>query len=230
MSLLQIISTISVAIGVVCMLIMIIDIISGNQQHMMIMNFVWPVTGLYAGPLALWAYYTIGRKSTHKTMMQAKKQHLPRPSKQKPFWQSVAIGTLHCGSGCTLGDILAETFLLAIPFVFLGSKLYGTWMIDFIFAFILGIVFQYYAIKPMKDLPPKKAFLAALKADTLSLTSWQIGMYGGMAIATFLVFKHRLEASNMVFWFVMQLAMMLGFITAYPVNWWLLKKGIKEVM
>ncbi len=33
-----------------------------------------------------------------------------------------------------------------------------------------------------------------------------------------------------VFWFMMQIAMLFGFITAYPVNWWLLRKKIKEVM
>ncbi len=29
---------------------------------------------------------------------------------------------------------------------------------------------------------------------------------------------------------MMQLAMIAGFITSYPVNWWLIKIGIKEEM
>ena len=29
---------------------------------------------------------------------------------------------------------------------------------------------------------------------------------------------------------MMQVAMMTGFLTSYPVNWWLLRRGIKEVM
>jgi hypothetical protein len=32
------------------------------------------------------------------------------------------------------------------------------------------------------------------------------------------------------FWFVMQLAMIAGFITSYPMNWWLIRAGIKEEM
>jgi hypothetical protein len=163
-------------------------------------------------------------------MMQAKQQGKSMPSKQKPFWQSVTIGALHCGSGCTLGDMIAEAFLLAVPVILFGSKIYGSWAIDFLFAFIIGIIFQYYSIKPMKNLSPKKGLIAALKADTLSLTAWQVGMYGGMAIAFFLIFRRRLEPTNILFWFVMQGAMLLGFITSFPVNWWLLKKGIKEVM
>lgn len=29
---------------------------------------------------------------------------------------------------------------------------------------------------------------------------------------------------------MMQIAMFAGFLTAYPANWWLLKKGLKEAM
>jgi len=29
-------------------------------------------------------------------------------------------------------------------------------------------------------------------------------------------------------WFAMQLAMLAGFATSYPVNWWLIRKGLKE--
>lgn len=148
----------------------------------------------------------------------------------KPYWQHVIIGTLHCGSGCTVGDIIAESLLLLYPIALFGSTLYGAWAIDFIFAFFIGIIFQYYAIKPMKQLSAGKALKAALQADALSLTAWQVGMYGGMAIAFFVIFKHRLPPTTILFWFVMQLAMLLGFITAYPVNWWLIRKGIKEAM
>ncbi len=236
---------VSVSIGIISMLIMLVDIIAGNKQHMKIMNVVWPITGLYAGPLALLAYYFIGRKSTHKTMMsmhaegmnkmpgmqrkdEGNKHNMKMPP--KPLWQSVVVGALHCGSGCTLGDLIAETLLLYIPISLFGSTLYGGWLLDFILAFILGIIFQYYAIKPMKKLSPGEALKAALKADALSLTAWQVGMYGGMAIFMFIILKQRLNATQIVFWMVMQVAMVLGFFTAYPVNWWLIKTGIKEKM
>jgi hypothetical protein len=55
-------------------------------------------------------------------------------------------------------------------------------------------------------------------------------MYGWMAIATFGIFGHEIEKNNPVFWFMMQIAMLSGFLTSFPVNAWLLKKGIKEKM
>ncbi len=227
------IAIISIVIGVVCLLIILANIIR-HPQSMKIMNVVWPITALYSGPLGLVAYYTIGRKGSadkmmnHKEMKSMKKDMGMR--NKNPFWQSVLVGALHCGSGCTIGDMIAETFLLTVPVSLFRSELYGGWLIDYILAFGIGIVFQYFAIKPMKHLSTKEAIIAALKADTLSLTFWQIGMYGWMAISIFLIFHHSLEASNPVFWFMMQIAMLLGLLTAYPINWWLLKKGIKETM
>jgi hypothetical protein len=39
-----------------------------------------------------------------------------------------------------------------------------------------------------------------------------------------------LEVNTPEFWFIMQLAMIAGFATSYPVNWWLIRAGIKEGM
>ncbi len=220
----------ALVLAIVSSLVIVADIIAGHPQHMMLMNFVYPITALYAGPLGLLVYFTLGRKSTRQAVLQATARGQKPPQQSKPFWQSVAVGALHCGSGCTLGDILAETLLFFFPLVWLGRKLYGAWLIDFIFAFIIGILFQYYAIKPMRKISAGDALKAALKADTLSLIAWQIGMYGWMAIATFLIFHHELRASDPMFWCMMQIGMLCGFLTAYPVNWWLLRKKIKETM
>ena len=114
------------------------------------------------------------------------------------------------------------------------EKIYALWILDFVFAFVLGIAFQYFTIAPMRDLGLTEGIWAAVKADTLSLSSWQIGMYGFMAFAKFYLFADLLGAELPVasaeFWFMMQIAMLAGFATAYPVNWWLLRAGIKEKM
>jgi cation diffusion facilitator family transporter len=120
--------------------------------------------------------------------------------------------------------------LFFVPLTLFGKTIFAAWGIDYIAAFLLGVAFQYFTIKPMKHLSAKDGLSAALKADTLSLTAWQIGMYGWMAIAVFVIFGREIEKTNPVFWFMMQIAMMAGFLTSYPVNWWLLRKRIKEVM
>ncbi len=222
---------ISLVVAFICALIILIDIFSGHRQSMWIMDIVWPVTALWSGPLALWAYYTVGRLSSKAQVQQAKEQNQKPPNKRKPFWQSVGVGATHCGSGCTLADMVAEWFVFFVPVIIFGSHVFGGWLTDYIVAFLFGIAFQYFTIKPMKNLSPGKGLIAAVKADTLSLTAWQIGMYGWMAIALFLIFTpETLHKTDPVFWFMMQIAMIAGFLTAYPVNWWLLRKNIKEVM
>ena len=207
-------------------------------QPMWIMDLVWPITALFGSLAAVWLYFRFGRPSSDL-------EEAGRSSAQRtdmPFAISVAKGTLHCGAGCTLGDILAELLVVAAPRVAIWfgwqtlfrEKMFAVWIIDYIFAFALGIAFQYFAIKPMRGLSVGQGLVEAVKADFLSLTAWQIGMYGFMALAQFHLFGHllgvRLEATMAEFWFMMQIAMMAGFLTSYPVNWWLLAIGVKERM
>ena len=212
----------SLIVGFISMVIVIIDIFSGHRQKMWIMEIVWPVTMLYSGPLGLWAYYKTGRMSRNGSNQNEKKE--------KPFWISTGIGATHCGSGCALGDITAEWLFFFVPVALFGRAIFATWVLDFILAFLFGIAFQYFTIKPMRNLSVKEGIIAALKADTLSLTAWQIGMYGWMAVVVFLIIGHEIVKTDPFFWFMMQIAMLFGFMTSYPVNWWLLKKGVKEKM
>ena len=211
-----------------CALVILADVL-GHRQHMAIMNVVWPVTALWAGPLALWAYYRHGRKTTHRAMMAAKARGEPPPAQRRPFGLTVALGTTHCGAGCMLGDIVAEWFVFFVPVTLWGEKTFGTWALDYAVAFAIGVAFQYFTIAPMKGLPPGQGVLAALKADALSLTAWQVGMYGWMALVSFVWFGD-IEKTNPVFWFLMQVAMCCGFLTAYPANGWLIRHGVKEAM
>jgi len=73
-----------------------------------------------------------------------------------------------------------------------------------------------------------------VKADALQLTAWRIGMYGFMALAQFAYFQpligEPIDVNTPEFQFTMQIAMFCGFVTSYPVNWWLIEAGIKERM
>jgi hypothetical protein len=223
------VSIVALAVAAISAIVILFDIVTGHRQHMWIMNLVWPITALWAGPIALWAYFRIGRLSTHQAMREAKERGDGPPSKSKPFAVDVALAATHCGAGCCLGDIIAEWIVVFMPLALFGQRTFGTWALDFVFAFLFGIAFQYFTIKPMKNLSVGEGLVAALKADTLSLTAWQLGMYGWMAIVLFVLFG-EIPKTNPVFWFMMQIAMITGFLTSYPANWWLLRKGIKERM
>ena len=228
---LHILAILSLVLAVLCAAIIAADIAAGRRQHMWIMNLVWPITALYAGPLALAAYFRVGRSDAHQAMHAMEHHGKTPPTQKKPFWQSIALAATHCGSGCTLGDLIAEGVVLSlVPLTLFDHRIFAAWAVDYVLAFAIGVAFQYFTIAPMQHLSPGKALVAALKADTLSLTAWQVGMYGWMAIVVFGIFGHELETGSPVFWFMMQIAMLAGFVTSYPVNWWLVRAGIKETM
>lgn len=232
----------SLIVGVICAVWIALDEIR-HPQHMWIMNLVWPITALYGSVLAVAFYFAYGRLATHRRAAEAKAQGKEIPSKKfTPFPIKVAKGAFHCGSGCTLGDVIAEWLVFFVPVIAIwfgyqslfGEKMFAVWIVDYIFAFLFGIAFQYFTIAPMRNLSFGEGLKASVKADTLSLTAWQVGMYGFMAFAQFYLFRQilglRLEVPTPEFWFMMQIAMVAGFATSYPVNWWLIRHGIKEEM
>lgn len=224
---LHVLSIASVSVGIVCAVIIATDELR-HPQSMGIMNLVWPITALFGTAVWLWAYFRFGRETS-------------RNRASKSFLVSVCKAASHCGAGCTLGDIAAECLAVAFPAIavwfgwksLFSDRIFAVWLLAFVLAYVLGIVFQYFSVAMHK-----RGFLrvlwAAVKADTLSLVAWQTGMYGAMALAQFrifpAVFGARLSADTVEFWFVMQIAMLAGFATSLPANWLLIKSGIKERM
>src|SRR3546814_6345363 len=105
---LHLFALLSLGLGLVCAVIIAVDEIR-RPQAMWIMNVVWPVTALFGSGLALWGYWRHGRTAD---------RHHGDPEKKKdgvdpPMLVMAGKAAAHCGSGCTLGDIIAESLVLA---------------------------------------------------------------------------------------------------------------------
>jgi hypothetical protein len=222
----EVVARISLALGFVSAGIIAIDIALGRRQMMAVMNLVWPITALYSGPLGLAAYFFVGRAMP--MMAHDGPMHHQMPA--KPFWQRVLISTTHCGAGCTVGDVISEMLLFGGSFRLEDSALLTRYVSDYVLAYVFGVGFQLAAILPMGRLSFSEALAQSIKADTLSLTAFEVGMFAFMGFAMHSIFTAPLSADEPLFWFVMQLAMIAGFATSYPANWWLVRKGIKEGM
>lgn len=162
----------------------------GYRQEMWIMEAVWPVTALYLGPMGLWAYLRWGRPRTSR--WQAIYGEPPANS----FAATVSVGVSHCGAGCTLGDIIGGWIIFAGGFAIAGLALWPEFIAEYILAFTLGIVFQYFSIAPMRGLGVRDGIIAALKADTLSLTAFEVGLFGWMALVAFVLFPGGLRPAT----------------------------------
>ncbi len=231
------IAWISLGIAFTCAIVIAIDE-ARHPQKMWIMNIVWPVTSLYFSVFALWAYFAKGRQMTKDAMQGMSKVEMEEHQEQKkkqarksPTWSMTLLSDSHCGAGCTLADIVTDFTVFGLGITFLGNDLYAKYLWDFVAAWSLGILFQYFTIKPMRNLSVGEGLWAAVKADTLSITTFQIGMYASMALVYFKLFPSpHLQPNQALYWLMMQIAMVCGFVTALPVNWLLVKIGWKEAM
>ncbi len=98
-------SWVALALGFGSAAVTLIDItVRGYRQPMKVMQWVWPLTGLYLGPAAVWAYSRWGRPNSHRWLQEHHRDAPPA----KPRWGGTSVGVSHCGAGCTLGDIIAE--------------------------------------------------------------------------------------------------------------------------
>ena len=161
---------------------MTIDFLRGHRQKMWIMYLVWPITAMYFGPVAAWMYTRTRSVSTASA---------PRPedqSKQKmkemaPTREQATVAVYHCGAGCSLGDIIGEVALFAsggAAMTFIGDSEFATKLVvDFGLAYLFGIFFQYFTIVPMRGILPGKGILASMRADTISILAFEVGMMKG---------------------------------------------------
>ena len=222
---LHIVSWLWVLTGIASCLFVAVDIRRRQAQPMAVMNWVWPINALWGGLLGIWVYWAIGRTGPRAGAAKGAGMEMA----QRPFWQSVVAGTFHCGAGCSLADLVGPFLFRAAPFLVLGSLVFGEWTLDYALALLVGVTFQYAAISPMLQRTGPRVWWRALQVDFFSLTAWQVGMYGWMALVIF-VWLGPIAPTRIEFWFMMQLAMACGFCTAYPMNWVLIKAGIKTAM
>ena len=190
----------------------------GRRQPMAIMDAVWPLTLLYAGPLGFPFYFRFGRAGA-KT---------PGAGGQRPMAEAAFLGATHCGAGCALGDFIGDWIAFAAGLSLFGSEFAGKLALSFALAYLFGIAFQYFAVAPMRGLGVRDGLVAAIKIDTLSLLAYQVGMFAVMIARRRIL--PELQPTDLAYWLMMQVAMIAGFVTTYPVNWLLIRQGVKERM
>ena len=127
-----------------------------------------------------------------------------------------ASATLHCLTGCAIGEILG---------LMIGTAMGLSNVVTIVLAVGLAFLFGY-ALSTLPLIQAGLGFLAALSvvfaADTLSITVMEIVDNLIMAII-----PGAMDAGlvNPIFWLGMMIALTAAFIAAFPVNRYLIDKG-----
>lgn len=179
------------------------------------MRWGWVLLTLYTGVFGLGIYWFLHRASARET---------PEPS-EPPLWEQSVESTIHCVAGDATGILLA-----AVVTIWLGLPMNLEVMVEYAAGFAVGLfVFQALCMKPSFDGSYWRAVKSTLLAEMLSMNALMAGMIPVMVILMSRDMS-AMEPSSIRFWGTMALAFVVGTLMTYPVNWWLVKRGLKHGM
>lgn len=140
-------------------------------------------------------------------------------------WRQVLGSTMHCAAGDGIG-IIAGTAI--------GAGVALSFWPDFTLEYALGfgfgwVFFQAFAMRDMAG----GSYVESLKMTFLpELLSMNLLMAGMQLTSRFSMVNVNGgdDPARPEFWFIMSMALLTGFVVAYPINWWLVANHMKHGM
>lgn len=218
---LLILSWVALAAGLASAAVIVIDeSVLGYRQPVRILEVVWPVTALYFGPEAIATYRKWGRPQS----LRWRERHGDPPEKpQNP----ALLHLCHCGAHCTLGAIIATVITFAIGINVYGGTKWLEYVADYVAALAIGVLFRYSAVSHEGGSRAWAAIRTVVKADLLTVSTFELALLVWLMLVDHLVFSADLRPNNPVFWFILQIGLIIGFFSAWPASSWLIRHGVK---
>ena len=139
-------------------------------------------------------------------------------------WRQVVGSTMHCVAGDGLGILVAAAAL---------APLHLPPAVDLVVEYIVGFGFGWTIFQALFMRDMAGSYGQSLRNTFLPEMLSMNGVMAAMA-AVSVPWKGAVAGAtsplNLDFWFVMSIALCAGFFVAYPINWWLVAKGMKHGM
>ena len=131
-------------------------------------------------------------------------------------WRTAIAATLHCLTGCAIGEVLG--MVLA---TWWGWGNAGSIVLSVVLAFFFGYLLTFSGVR-RAGLDARTAVRTALAADTLSILVMEIVDNG-----TLLVWPSAMEATltDLLFWVSLAASLAVAFVLTVPVNPWMIVRG-----
>ncbi|MFG2593104.1 DUF4396 domain-containing protein [Streptomyces sp. NPDC048438] len=131
-------------------------------------------------------------------------------------WSMAAKATLHCLTGCAIGEILGMVIGTALMW---GNV--PTMILAIALAFVFGYSFTLFAVR-RAGLDLKTAIKVALAADTVSIAVMELVDNGIIALVPGAMDAHL---SDGLFWGALLGGLVIAFLLTTPVNKWMIGRG-----
>ncbi|MBI1220758.1 MAG: DUF4396 domain-containing protein [Rhodobacteraceae bacterium] len=190
-----------------------LDIISTPESPVLKWGFI--LLTAYTGPIGAFLYVLGCREplpGLHERYVAAR-------------WRQVLGSTMHCVAGDGIG-ILAGAVIAS----FLTLPHLADVALEYLLGFGFGwSIFQALFMRGMVGGSYRKSLTSTFIPEFLSMNVLMTGMVLTVALGRMLIGR-PLNPLAPDFWFVMSVALLVGFVLAYPMNWWLVAKGLKHGM
>jgi hypothetical protein len=146
--------------------------------------------------------------------------HTPSTLPDKESFLKLAVSaTLHCLIGCGIGEVVGMVIATYFGMTMFSSMVLAI-TLGFVFGFALGIM-------PLirKGISFSQALKIVLVAEGLS-----IAVMEAFEVITQLVIPGVMEATltGKIFWLGMGASLAVGFVAALPVNYYMIKRGVRH--
>jgi hypothetical protein len=140
-------------------------------------------------------------------------------------WRQTLGSTMHCVAGDGLG-ILAGAVLASV----LGLAGPAEVIVEYVLGFAFGwMIFQALFMREMAGGSYSRSLTSTLIPELLSMNLLMAGM-----MPTVMALRRQIASGanpmTPAFWFVMSIGLLVGFVIAYPMNWWLVANHLKHGM
>jgi FtsP/CotA-like multicopper oxidase with cupredoxin domain len=185
-----------------------------NNPEAAVMKWGFVLVTLYMGPLGLLLYVMSDKEPTPGT----------HEAFVRPLWKQGVGSTVHCVAGDATGIILA-----AAVTALLGFPMWVDVMVEYVAGFLFGLlIFQSLFMRAMMGGSYAHNVRRSFIPELLSMNCVMAGMAPVMILLMMSRDMRAMWPGEPLFWFVMSLAVVAGFIIAYPVNVWLVAQGMKH--
>jgi hypothetical protein len=196
----------------VCVVFVAADIRHTPESAVMKWGFV--VFTAYSGPIGALLYVLSCREplpGTHAEYVRAR-------------WRQVVGSTMHCVAGDGLGILFAAAVTSR-----LGLPPWADLLAEYVVGFLFGwTIFQALFMRSMAGGDYGRSLRMTFLPELVSMNA----VMAGMAALSIPWLQHLMGPGpgHPAFWFVMSISLTLGFVVAYPINWWLVAAGLKHGM
>jgi FtsP/CotA-like multicopper oxidase with cupredoxin domain len=189
------------------------DQFRGNPEPV-VMKWGFVLVTLYMGPIGLLLY------------VMADKEPMPGGHEEfiKPLWKQGVGSTVHCVAGDATGIIVA-----AVAVAVIGLPMWLDLIVEYAAGFLFGLlIFQALFMRKTMGGTYQDNVLRSFLPELISMNCMMAGMAPVMVLLMMGRDMRAMWPGEPLFWMAMSLGVVAGFAMAYPVNVWLVARGLKH--